>query len=74
MNDASAEVISQMRTLLRSVQPQLAPDSAARDLAKIACSLADDWMAQLNEETAQLRSELGAGPQEVSPPALSIAP
>lgn len=60
LSDASSEVISQLRTLLRSIQPQLPANSATHDLAKIARSLAEDWQVELDETTTRLRKELGA--------------
>lgn len=58
LSDASSEVISQLRTLLRSIQPQLPANSAAHDLAMIARSLAEDWQVELDEKTTRLRDEL----------------
>ncbi|HEY6612283.1 MAG TPA: hypothetical protein VIZ86_14270 [Pseudomonas sp.] len=74
LSDASSEVISQLRTLLRTVQPQLAVGSAAHDLAKIARSLAEDWQVELEERTTRLRDELGAQPAPLAADALCATP
>ena len=72
--NASSEVISQLRTLLRSIQPQLPANSAAHDLAKIARSLAEDWLVELDEKTTRLRDELGARSAPVAADALYEPP
>lgn len=74
LNDTSAEIISQLRALIRSLQAQLTPGSTARDVARIADSIADDWLEQLVEQSALLRSALGNCTAQVSPAAPSTTP
>jgi hypothetical protein len=73
LNDTSAEIISQLRALIRSIQPQLTPGSTALDVARIAGSIAEDWLEQLTEQSSHLRNALGRSPQ-VSQAAPSTTP
>lgn len=69
------ETILQLRTLLKSIQPQLPAGSAAQDLAHIACALADDCLDELGDKLPRLRRELGAaGEVALSPDSLATTP
>jgi len=74
LGDECAETITQLRTLVKSIQPQLLAGSAAHELARIAYLIADDHLKELNQKLPRLRRELGADQKAVSPTALATAP